>query len=157
MEEVKDIKIEEAQEEKKSDLDIIYPNLLSVKIGKINCKVQKLKFKQTIMLLQIIFATFPVVDWSVFIKDPQQLTTILMIAITKATGAFYGFLDEMLICDKPQREDLQKYIREEFENNEMLDVIEAIMSQEQDNFVGWLKKVTGMLQVKEIQKIVLKK
>jgi len=142
--------------EPKKDLEVIYPNLATVKVGNIACKIHKLKFKQTISLLQIIYATFPTVDWSAFTKNPEQLATVLFLSVTKATGAFYNFLDDMLICDEENKDKLKRYIREELENDELLDVVQAVVDQERDNFAGWLKKVVGMLQVKELEKIIKK-
>lgn len=147
------------KEEQKLDnsLDIIFPNLKTIQLGKIKCKVKRLKFNQTISLLQIITNTYPALNWNNFAKEPVYLVNIIFLSITKALSSFYAFIDGMLECGEEDREQLKDYIRNDMENDEILNFVEALYEQEKNNFSRWLKKVVGMFKVPEMVKIINQK
>src|SRR3972149_7209586 len=98
--EVDKSEVKEGKVKSDTSLDIIFPNLKTIQFGGIKCKVKRLKFKQTISLLQIVTNTYPAINWNNFAKEPVYLVNIVFLSITKALSSFYTFIDEMLECEE---------------------------------------------------------
>jgi hypothetical protein len=147
----KNAKKEEVKKDNEGGLGTITPKLAEMKLGDFDfkIKVKRLKFRETIALFRVVSAAGKRVQFKT--DNPDALMGQLIMAIPYAEREFLDFIKVILDIppdDKGMRErQVRAYIDKELENDEVLRIVEAIVTQEKDSWNELGKRLTHLGKV----------
>jgi len=139
---------EEQKKPKEGGLGTIIPEVETFSLGGIECKIRRLKFRETLMLWRIIASAGKRIPWSnIQNLNPTTLTATLLFAIPHAEREFYDFLKAIVDYPEDKEKQIRAYIDQELENEEIMGLIKILIEQEKDSWQKLGEQIKQIAQV----------
>lgn len=133
------------------DLSAIVPDEVRVDVNGISCTVKRLKTREFFSLLRVLTSglggSIGNVQLSVGDEEAMagELITLAMIAIPNAMPEFQVFLADVVKPVDPEKNaEVARYLHDNPEIEEMIDIFEAVAEQEKEDLASLVGKVRAM-------------
>lgn len=136
-----------------SDLETIMPDVAALKIDGIECRVRRLKTREVLSFLAVLTRGVgpQLAEVQLDFSSPEAIATdvsaLLLLAVPNAPDEFAVFLRRVV---EPVNEDdashVASYLIDNPEPGDVIDIIEAIATQEKDDLAVLAGKAQSMWQ-----------
>lgn len=141
----------DTKDEGKIDLEGIVPGEIRVTLNGIECRVKRLKTREFLALMRVLTnglgpglgqVDLDFTDGETVARD---LSALMMIALPSAVEEFTLFLADVAVPVNPEKNAaVKKYLHDNPEIDELIDVFEAVATQERDDLAGLAGKAQAM-------------
>lgn len=140
-----------AAETKPEDIGIIVPDSVEITVAGVKCNVRRLKTLEFLALLRVLTSGLggALSDVKLDFSDPdtvaQDLSALMMLAIPNATEEFTLFLRAVVEAKNGKEQAaVSGYLLDNPDIDVLLDVFEAVATQEKDDLAVLAKKAQAM-------------
>lgn len=143
------------QQDHTPDIEAIVPDVMTLTVDGVECKVNRLKTKEFLALMRVLTAGLGPglsqvdLDFSDGETVARDMSALMMLAVPNATAEFAVFLASVVEpIDGGQKGHVGKYLHDNPDLDVMIDVFEAVAVQEKDDLAalaGKLQAVWGRI------------
>jgi hypothetical protein len=142
-----------AAEAAKHDMGVINPEVRALDIAGVPCRVRRVRTRELLLFIRVVTAGGSYSMAKVDFKDRTQIAALLLMAVPEAHAEFLELLRVLVEPVEHLEPTDERYLAftEQMENPEVevtMDVIEAVVAQEQGTFEALWGKAQTLLKMR---------